>query len=384
MGNSFSLYVSTDQKQREVDSFAPYEPGLDGVQMPEWPGFEDGVATLMFDITCDPATFSTLRHPPRETNEQREGVSADTIQSENTQASGAAQEGLEQEYLQRIFEATTPSDWFTRVPVMSAVAASVHRYSMTHILAYLPKFDLRDVEKTDVRDPFIGNLEKQVRCIMGCLRITPFLFAMSVIDTSGYFANTLSSLAGFLGTSWFIITFDKISNAHLLRGLGDYITGKMLEPFLICFSGAIISIGVGWVKAIAATEKITESLAWFGSEATALVVSSLPHGAAPLIAEAAAEWGVWSCNIGFKGWLLLSSALLGYRVWRDTLSAIISFDQADLVNMGLTGKNAKNLEETAQNTSGLGPLRMLLENLGDAISGGRSRQGVRRGRRDES
>ena len=253
--------VRTVQNYWNVGFFDLYETDLDDAQMPELPGVEHGVATLTFDLTCNHAAFSELRNPARETGGQWQDVSAETIQSEDTEASEAAQTRLEQEYLGRIFEATTPSDWFTRIPVMRSLAAIVHRYSMTHISAYLSKFDLTDVERTDVRDPFIGNLEKQVRCIMGCLRITPFLFAMSVIDTSGYFANTLSSLAGFLGTSWFIITFDKISNAHLLRGLGDYITGKMLEPFLICFSGAIISIGVGWVKAIAATEKIGESLA---------------------------------------------------------------------------------------------------------------------------
>jgi hypothetical protein len=259
---------------------------------------------------------------------------------------------LEVEYIDAVTKGTSPNGWTNRFLLTRWMAAFFHQLAVSHVAEYLPKFDLSDVNcrGDDVKEPFIGNLQKQVRCLTACFWTTPFLVAMSVIDTSNSFAQTLGALAGFLGTSWFIITFDKISHAHLIRGLGDYITEKMLEPFLICFSGAFISIGTGWVKTVWTTDIVANSLSSFTN---------------PYLAK--------GCEMGIKAWLISSSIELAYRAWRYTLAAIVSFDQADLVNMGLTGQNADNLAQTAENTRTLQTLVDFVRNFIVSSRGGGSR-----------
>lgn len=111
-------------------------------------------------------------------------------------------------------------------------------------------FDWESLEEEE-KEVLSGGIEKHTRIMKTVLFFIPFQLALTILAPDIMSLLTAASfIALMLGTAWYAISFQNVSQAQLVAGVADYITERMFKAFLLAFSILPLGMTVFTVKTL--------------------------------------------------------------------------------------------------------------------------------------
>ena len=123
-------------------------------------------------------------------------------------------------------------------------------YTRKWIKNIFDHFDWKALEDAE-KDVLKGGTEKHIRILNVVLFFLPFQIILAVLAPEIMALLTAASfIALMLGSAWYAISFQNVSEAQLEVGLADYITEKMFRAFFLAFNVLPIGMLVFMVKTL--------------------------------------------------------------------------------------------------------------------------------------
>lgn len=159
-------------------------------------------------------------------------------------------------------------------------------------------FDWEALDKEE-KEVLSGGIEKHTRVLKSVLFFTPFQLALTILAPDIMSLLTAASfIALMLGSAWYAISFQNVSQAQLEVGVADYITERMFKAFLLAFSILPLGMAVFTLKTL-----IPE------------LISITP--------------AMVDISITFRITLVIVNIIWVLEVWKNVYTASVSYDGAD-------------------------------------------------------
>ena len=111
-------------------------------------------------------------------------------------------------------------------------------------------FDWKSLDEEE-KNVLSGGIQKHIRILKVVLFFTPFQLVLTILAPDIMSLLTAASfIALMLGSAWYAISFQNVSQAQLEAGVADYITERMFKAFLLAFSILPLGMTVFTVKTL--------------------------------------------------------------------------------------------------------------------------------------